>query len=358
MNPQESTTGIDELLLPFLHADEEEAGQVLAGLISAHVEPLVNAIVSYRLRVFLGQSGGSRQSQDAEDVCGEVLVRLLKRLGALRSDPDRRPISNLRGYVKVISNNCCFEYLRGNYPLRSALQDRLRYVLTHRDGLALWRGKNEERLCGFAAWLSQRHSHRSERLHELRTKPKSLSTPALANEDLQRTNLPDLLTAIFSWIGGPFLFDDLVDVVAELQGIKDREASGRRERLVESSQGNEWEIRDAAADVEAEVMQRLQLQRLWQEIRQLPPRQRFALLMNLKDTQGRDLTSLLPVTGVCTFREIAGVLEMTVERLAEVSNTLPLDDATIAVQLGITRQQVINLRKSARERLARRMKGF
>jgi hypothetical protein len=37
---------------------------------------------------------------------------------------------------------------------------------------------------------------------------------------------------------------------------------------------------------------------------------------------------------------------------------LPLDDATIAGLLGLTRQQVINLRKSARERLARRLKGF
>src|SRR5712691_7322817 len=167
MNPQESTKGIDELLLPFLHANEKDAAQVLGGLISVYVEPLVKSIVGYRLRVFLGQSGVSRQSQDAEDVCGEVVVRLLKRLEAFRRDPDSSPISNLRGYVKVISNNCCFEYVRGNYPLRSALQDRLRYLLTHRDGLALWRGEDEERLCGFAAWLSQRHSHRSERLHDL-----------------------------------------------------------------------------------------------------------------------------------------------------------------------------------------------
>jgi hypothetical protein len=34
---------------------------------------------------------------------------------------------------------------------------------------------------------------------------------------------------------------------------------------------------------------------------------------------------------------------------------LPLDDATIAGLLGATRQQVINLRKCARERLERRM---
>jgi hypothetical protein len=35
---------------------------------------------------------------------------------------------------------------------------------------------------------------------------------------------------------------------------------------------------------------------------------------------------------------------------------LPLDDLTIAARLGLTRQQVINLRKSARLRLARRLR--
>jgi hypothetical protein len=34
---------------------------------------------------------------------------------------------------------------------------------------------------------------------------------------------------------------------------------------------------------------------------------------------------------------------------------LPLDDLTIAGRLGATRQQVINLRKSARARLVRRL---
>jgi hypothetical protein len=45
-------------------------------------------------------------------------------------------------------------------------------------------------------------------------------------------------------------------------------------------------------------------------------------------------------------------------QFAELWPQLPLDDATIAGLLNLTRQQVINLRKSARERLARRLKGF
>jgi len=36
---------------------------------------------------------------------------------------------------------------------------------------------------------------------------------------------------------------------------------------------------------------------------------------------------------------------------------LPLSDLDIAARLGLSRQQIINLRKSARQRLARRMAG-
>jgi hypothetical protein len=57
-------------------------------------------------------------------------------------------------------------------------------------------------------------------------------------------------------------------------------------------------------------------------------------------------------------RQLADVLQISVESFAEVWNDLPLEDAKIAELLGLTRQQVINARKSGRERLARRLKGF
>jgi hypothetical protein len=46
---------------------------------------------------------------------------------------------------------------------------------------------------------------------------------------------------------------------------------------------------------------------------------------------------------------------MSMAELSEIWGRLPVDDHTIAERLGLTRQQVINLRKSARARLARRM---
>ena len=80
--------------------------------------------------------------------------------------------------------------------------------------------------------------------------------------------------------------------------------------------------------------------------------------INLKDPEGRGCIALFPAIGIATFRQLAEALEMSAEKLAEIWNELPLEDTKIAELLQLTRQQVINVRKSARERLARRLKGF
>jgi hypothetical protein len=116
------------------------------------------------------------------------------------------------------------------------------------------------------------------------------------------------------------------------------------------------QVADPAPDPASAFERRTDLFRLWEEIRQLPPRQAAALLLNLRDEQRRNAVALLPLTGVATMRDVALAIAMPVERFAEIWNRLPLDDAAIAEILGVTRQQVINLRKSARERLARRMR--
>lgn len=112
---------------------------------------------------------------------------------------------------------------------------------------------------------------------------------------------------------------------------------------------------DGRSDAVTELMWRDALTVLWSEILALPPKQAAALLLGLRDTEGRSALILLPATGTASLRQIAAALGWSAEDLAEVWNHLPLPDRQIAEMLGLTRQQVINLRKSARERLARRM---
>ena len=100
------------------------------------------------------------------------------------------------------------------------------------------------------------------------------------------------------------------------------------------------------------------LERLWEELQLLPLNQRAALLLNLKDPSGFGCITLFPATGIATVRQLAAALEISPDDLAALWNDLPIEDARIAELTGLTRQQVINARKSGRERLARRLKGF
>jgi DNA-directed RNA polymerase specialized sigma24 family protein len=115
-------------------------------------------------------------------------------------------------------------------------------------------------------------------------------------------------------------------------------------------------LADPAPDAALAFERRTYLSILWQEIRQLPQRQAAALILHLRDSHGRDAASLLPLTGTASLRDIARAMGLAPEKLAEIWHRLPLEDAAIADLLQVTRQQVINLRKSARERLARRMR--
>jgi hypothetical protein len=161
------------------------------------------------------------------------------------------------------------------------------------------------------------------------------------------------LAAIFNCLGSPVEFDELVSGLAALLQIRDQP--------IESTDQNEDAVGFAVAgelDTAWQTEKRIFLQRLWQEVGQLPLNQRAALLLNLKDAGGRGCIALFPATGIATLGQLAEILEISVEELAVLWNELPLEDARIAEMLRLTRQQVINARKSARERLTRRLKGF
>jgi hypothetical protein len=80
-----------------------------------------------------------------------------------------------------------------------------------------------------------------------------------------------------------------------------------------------------------------------------------ALLLGLRDEHGSAIVSLLILLRIATFDELAAAVELSPEALTAIWDQLPLADMVIAGRLGLTRQQVINLRKSARERLGRRL---
>ena len=347
---------IDAQLLPYVHATSEaDSDRLLSALVSECIEPVIKNVIRSKLHVYFDHAGRASHDPDAEDLYSETLVQLLARLKECKDSPNDKSIGNLRSYVAVTSYHTCYEYLRLKYPQRHNLKNKLRYLLTHQPSLALWETETGNLLGGFSQWRETINAQTgSDRLQQLLDDPHEALQSIQPHEDFQRLKAWDLVAAVFNHTSHPIELDELVGIVAKLSGIKDRPV----ESITRDDDADSFaHMATRRPDLSEEVDQRLFLKWLWEEICQLPVRQRMALLLNLKDEQGGGVASLLPITGIATMRQIAKALEMADEDFAGLWSRLPLDDASIAELLNITRQQVINLRKCARERLERRMKA-
>ena len=297
---------------------------------SREVEPIVDSILARKL------GRGVTRAHDADDIRHDVVVRLLPPLQSI-SPSQKTAIDNFREYVAGVTYHAFHEYLRARYPERTRLKNHLKYVLTHSRLFALWAADPRTSACGFAK------TELSDQIADAETAidPRSLTREAFdANEPVRA------ISAVFESAGTPLELESFVNLMAKLWNVRDEINT---------------EVRHSARQpLDPTAEERLDtkrfFERLWLEISNLRHRQRVALLLNLRDGSGQSALPLFMILGVASIRQIAAVLTLDVDELAAHWSDLPLDDQRIAAMLGITRQQVINLRKSARERLARRMK--
>lgn len=344
---KESPVKIDALLEPLLReGSDDQADDLLLQLINVHAEPVIKGVIRFKLRL---SSYRATQRAESDDIYQEVLLQLLAQLQKFRKLPERHPIADLRGMAAVIAHRTCARWMRRQFPERHALKNRLHYLVTRQRGFALWQNAEGQLVAGFAIWQQERKSE-TRRTLEVETLPHHIRPPKGAKPQ----ELAETIAAIFNHVHHPIEFDDLVSAMTSLLGISDQP--------IESLAEDEDDVASvpdvAEPDPAWRIEKRMFLQRLWEELEQLPRNQRAALLLNLKESSGYGCITLFPATGVASLRQLAAAVEMPAESFAELWNELPLEDARIAELLGLTRQQVINARKSGRERLARRLRGF
>jgi hypothetical protein len=286
--------------------------------------PLIRKIVT---RAFRGRGDAA---QDAEDLEATINLRLLHKLRRVAVS-GAESIQDLEKYVATLSYNVVNDHLRRRFPERTRLKNRLRYVLARDARLALWNAP-AGMVAGLKKWSGSTAAVTAVPLDtEITRRMRDRDHPAEALHDL------------FEAVGTPVELEALVEFMAALWHIAD------------SVPVDPEDIEPRIEPVQFE--RRELLQALWREIEELRPMQRKALLLNLRDDETVNVISLLVLTGVAKLDDIAEALEVSAEELAEIWNDLPLDDLRIAALLGVTRQQVINLRKSARHRLARRLRN-
>jgi hypothetical protein len=129
-------------------------------------------------------------------------------------------------------------------------------------------------------------------------------------------------------------------------------------QVVEETAAEVCNQADASVREDTQIENKCLLQQVWNEICQLPPTQRAALVFSLRDRQGGDIISMILETRIATITQVAETLNMPPNQFLRLWDSMPLDDQTIAAQLGLTPRQVIKLRWSARKTLARRLKAF
>ena len=345
-----SAITIDTLLEPLIEASDEQADGLMSRLIAEHAEPLIKGIIRYKLRL---NSSQASQRAEADDIYQEALLQFVAQLQHFRKEPAKHPIGDLRGITAVIAHRTCSRWMRKQFPERHALKTRLHYLLTRQRGMAIWKDQDGKSVAGFSVWQAKNKQPLTPEIENLSTNKVLLGQVRMVKSGKPQ-ELSSALATIFNQIGGPTDFDELVSFVASLLGIRDQPL----EPLSDDDDAVGFVPPSEEPDQAWQIEKRMFLQRLWEELQELPANQRSALLLNLKDASGHGCITLFPATGIANVKKIAEVLEMPLNDFARLWHELPLEDARIAELLGITRQQVINARKSGRERLARRLKGF
>ena len=346
---------MDPALEPFLRATGDDAERCLAALLGGDTDRTIRAIVG---RTLCGPSTSSRAyALEAEDVRADVLVHILTRLRRLKAGPEQTPIGNFSGYVASIAYRTCFTHLRRLYPQRARLKNRLRYALTcdpdlslEQDALGIWR-------CGLTSWNDEppaRIDVDHQAAQEFRSRPGAFARGVMPDFADQQIGIADAVKVLLERIRQPTELDLLVDGIGGMLGVDDRRPAWSSTEELDAA----LDAPDPRQSIAQTLMHRQYLAGLWAEVRELPLNQRIAILLNLRDEDGGSALPMLPLTGIATIRQIAEVLDMPALELAGLWPELPLDDARIAKQLGLQRQKVINLRKSGRERLGRRMARY
>jgi DNA-directed RNA polymerase specialized sigma24 family protein len=313
---------------------DDDAESMLESLLVDFAHPIAKRVVRSRL-------GSLYTPADAAELSSEAMLELLSRLRSFRAGAAGAADFPFDALTAGVAANTVHRFFARRFPERSRLRKRLRYAVETGDRFRLWLTADGATVCGLAA------ARAGDRLADAADIERCLSR--LRTRPLPAHPLSTLVFEILRALARPVDLSRLTGIAADLTGIQEPS-------FASPSTGGEEDAPEFPADPAPSAAARLelrqQLEGLWSEVLLLSPRHRNALLLSARASSGAALW-LLADLGIASFRAIAAALETTVDDLAALWNLLPLADTEIAARLGLARQQVINLRSTARERLER-----
>src|SRR5215204_1215584 len=225
MEMQGAARQFDALLLPFLQAtDRKESESLLARLLSAHATPIIKSVIKNKLGVSLSAADGRFQNQEALEIENDVVALIMVELNALQGTRGRNVIGNFRSYVAVVTFHACSGFLRRKNPERRRLKSSLRHLLTTRPDFALWQGVEKDWLCGLKQWQGREPAGAGAGPPGRDTGgPGGLAHLKLqGGRDMEYVPLEEVLPEVLRNAGRPVAFEELINFIADLKGIKEQ----------------------------------------------------------------------------------------------------------------------------------------
>ena len=186
---------------------------------------------------------------------------------------------------------------------------------------------------------------RTEPLVELRNNPRLIDQAVVPHKHIDKIKPDDwanLLKAIFDYVNGPVPLDSLINIVADMLGIKDEfQQAGTRD---EDDDAPAFEpVEPGPPRPLSDLMAKEFLEQLWAAICELKPLMRAAYLLSL-GTIGKKAAGLstieielFPAYGVAAKTEIGRLLNISGEQFERLWDELPdMDDAARREAKGLT----------------------
>lgn len=341
----------DSILEPFLDSQEAvQSERHLARLLEDHAELRIKGIIMARLHSYFKNYEGHH---DFEDLYSEVKTKILSYLKELKRDPAARPCKDFRGYVAAITHNACHDFLRQMYPARTRLYKQVRDLLNAHPDFAIWRysddkGRNDW-ICGFVSWQHVKATSKAvDWILRFYENPSDTIESLSEDRATHLMDLDDLLAAILNRSGEPIYLEDVVSIIADIKGVKDLPPISFDSDEDHMAQ----RLSDSRLRIDSILEMREPLKLFWEALCQLPRDEFRVYALYASDTSGEDLITLFLATKIVTEAEIARLLEISIEQFRELwLNRLPLDNESIARELGIKVERVYKLRFQAGKRL-------
>lgn len=299
-------------------------------------------------------------NSDFDDLRQTVLVKVVQKLREVDSENGNTCIRNFEDYVARITHNVCNDYLRAKLPARMRLKHHLLGLFRRHSTLSLWKC-GETTLCGFHIWSNRTlDSDTDEKLNSLYTKfhennppfpLKSNHTNSSTNGNTNGNALV-LVTNIFGWLKSPLVFKDLVELVAEIQGVAQiTSESFNGEEYAYQDSGNQTIAFHQAIVCEDIDRVRALLKQIWGFLQTRSLNQRRAFLYTSADENGESFLFRLLNERTVSISELSISLEVSTEHLFNLISNTPMDMTDAEAELGATKANIYKWKHRVQERL-------